>query len=239
MLNKALRIVLAIPLLLIILHTIMRIVRHFHKFPMPQFMANLIDNPFRRRIQPPQETPIRHGIHPGMTVLEVGPGNGTYTIATARRVGNSGRVVTVDIEPKMLQRVTQRAQAEGITNLEARLANVYELPFDDETFDLVYMIAVINEIPRPERALREFQRVLKSNGKLVFSELFMDPDYQLASTLIRRVNPVGFQLSERTGNFFYYTLIFEKKPSQEIVKYRLETTLPQMNTSKSLVNTNG
>jgi ubiquinone/menaquinone biosynthesis C-methylase UbiE len=210
------KIILAIPLFLIALHTIMRIVRYLYKFPMPQFMANLIDNPFRRRIQPPKETPIRHGIQPGMSVLEVGPGNGTYTIATARRVGKAGKVFTIDIEPRMIQRVTQRARAEGISNIEARLANVYELPFDDETFDLVYMIAVINEIPHSEKALREFRRVLKSNGKLVFSELFMDPDYRLASTLIRRVNSAGFQLIEKIGNFFYYTLIFEKNPSGKI-----------------------
>ena len=61
-------------LLVVILHTIVRIVRYFYKFPMPPFLANLIDNPFRRRIQPPSEMPIRHGIEPGMTVLEVGPG---------------------------------------------------------------------------------------------------------------------------------------------------------------------
>lgn len=68
----------------VILHTVVRIIRYFYKFPMPQFLANLIDNPFRRRIQPPNEMPIRHGITPGMTVLEVGPGNGRYTISRSR-----------------------------------------------------------------------------------------------------------------------------------------------------------
>ena len=42
----------------------MRLIRHFYKFPMPEFLANLIDNPLRRRIQPPGEMPVRHGIHP-------------------------------------------------------------------------------------------------------------------------------------------------------------------------------
>jgi hypothetical protein len=92
-----------LPVLVIIFHTIIRIVRYFYKFPMPQFMANVIDNPFRRKIQPPDKTPVRHGIEPGMTVLEVGPGNGTYTMATARRVGDSGEVVTIDIEPRMIE----------------------------------------------------------------------------------------------------------------------------------------
>src|SRR3972149_4627616 len=136
-LQALLWILLGLPSLAILLHTAVRIVRHFYKFPMPQFLANVIDNPLRRRIQPPDAIPVRHGIEPGMTVLEIGPGNGTYTLATARRGGNTGKVVTVDIEPKMIERVTHRAQADGITNVDARVANVYALPFDDGTFDVV------------------------------------------------------------------------------------------------------
>jgi hypothetical protein len=60
----------------VVLHTVLHLIRHFYKFPMPEFLANLFDNPLLRRVQPPREMPIRHGIEPGMTVLEVGPGNG-------------------------------------------------------------------------------------------------------------------------------------------------------------------
>lgn len=82
------------------------------------------------------------------------------TIETARRVGSLGKVVTIDIEPKMIERVQQRAQAEGVTNLEAKIADVYRLPFEDGMFDAIYMITVIGEIPEPGRAMREFYRVL-------------------------------------------------------------------------------
>lgn len=208
-----LKILTALPVLLfipIVLHTIVRIIRYFYKFPMPQFLANLIDNPLRRKIQPPGEMPIRHGILPGMTVLEVGPGNGRYTIETARRVGSQGNVITVDIEPKMIERVRQRAQVEGITNLEAKVADVYNLPFPDGMFDAIYMITVISEIPEPERALQEFYRVLSPSGTLACSELFTDPDYPLAQTLIRMASKANFQLHKKLGNFFSYTLVFEK-----------------------------
>jgi ubiquinone/menaquinone biosynthesis C-methylase UbiE len=208
--------VIGLPLLLLGLHTVVRIVRYFHKFPMPEFAANIIDNPFRRRIQPPDETPIRHGIEPGMTVLEVGPGNGTYTVATARRVGERGKVITVDIEPKMIERVKERAHAEGVENVEARVADVYDLPFEDGNFDVVYMIAVIGEIPSPERAMREFHRVLSSKGTLVFSELLLDPDYPRAVTLERMARFAGFRLKSRIGSFAYYTLIFEKDPGPRV-----------------------
>jgi ubiquinone/menaquinone biosynthesis C-methylase UbiE len=197
-------------LLFITLHTIIRIIRHFNKFPMPEFAADIIDNPLRRCIQPPDKTAVRHGIQPGMTVLEVGPGNGTYTAAAARRIGNTGKLITIDIEPKMIERIKNKAKEEGITNIDARVADVYELPFEDGYFDMVYMITVIGEIPEPERAMLEFHRVLKPDGTLVFSELFLDPDYPLSSTLERYAQGSGFKKKEKIGSFFYYTLIFEK-----------------------------
>jgi ubiquinone/menaquinone biosynthesis C-methylase UbiE len=58
--------------------------------------------------------------------------------------------------------------------------------------------------------MREFYRVLKVDGSLVFSELLPDPDYPLAGTLTRWGESTGFQVKEKIGNFFYYTLIFEK-----------------------------
>ena len=207
--RKAIGVFLAIPVVFIVLHTLVRIIRYFHKFPIPEFLAGVIDNPLRRRMQPPDEMPLRHGIDPGMRVLEVGPGNGRYTMATARRVGEAGRVIAVDIEPKMVKRVRSRVEAEGIANVEARVADVYNLPFDNGTFDAAYMIAVIGEIPDPDRAMGEFQRVLKPGGTLAFSELLMDPDYALASTLVRKARPAGFRLKDRIGNLFYYTLVFE------------------------------
>jgi ubiquinone/menaquinone biosynthesis C-methylase UbiE len=209
MFRSLIYVVLGLPILVIVLQTVIRIVRYFYKFPMPQFMASLIDNPFRRKIQPPDTTPARHGIEPGMTVLEVGPGNGTYTVATARRVGARGKVVTIDIEPKMIERVKRRAETESVDNIEAKVADVYDLPFGDGTFDAIYMIAVIGEIPEPDKAMREFHRALSPSGTLALSEFLQDPDYPRAGTLIRKAASAGFQLKKKVGNIFYYTLIFE------------------------------
>lgn len=196
----------------IFVQVIVRIVRAFYKFPIPSFLAGAIDNPLRRRFQPPDRTAVRHCIQPGMTVLEVGPGTGTYTVAAAQRVGEQGRVVAIDIEPKIIERVERLVATQGVTNIEARVADVYALPFEDGTFDAIYMIAVIGEIPDAARAVREFHRVLSPSGILVFSELLPDPDYPLAGALIRKVAPLGFRVKEKIGSLFYYTLIFEKEP---------------------------
>ena len=72
------------------------------------------------------------------------------------------------------------------------------------------MIAVISEIPQPDLAFGEFHRVLKQKGTLAFSELLTDPDYPLARTLIRKARTAKFHLKKRLGNFFAYTLVFEK-----------------------------
>jgi ubiquinone/menaquinone biosynthesis C-methylase UbiE len=74
---------------------------------------------------------------------------------------------------------------------------------------------VINEIPDIPRALSEFHRVLKPTGTLVFSELLLDPDYPLAGRLAKKVQDANFRLKEKVGNFFYYTLIFDKETAQE------------------------
>jgi len=211
--QKLILIVISVPLLLLALHTIIRVIRHFYKFPMPQFLANLIDNPLRRRIQPPDTTPIRHGVERGMQVLDVGPGHGRYSIATAKQLGDKGQLVVIDIEPKMIQRVKTRAAAACMANIYGVVADVYRLPFMERQFDLIYLIAVIGEIPRPDKALVEFKRVLSETGSLVFSELIFDPDYPLAETLIRKAKAAGYSVREKIGNIVYYTLIFEKEVS--------------------------
>ena len=189
---------------------LIRVFRKLVHFPMPEFMAGLIDNPWRHVLMPPAQTAARHALQPGMTVLEIGPGNGTYSVAAARGLLPGGRLVSVDIEPKMLARLQRKVQAAGLTNVEMRLADVHHLPYEDATFDAIFMIAVIGELPDPHLALLEFHRVLKPGGTLALSELLPDPDYSLPGTLERLGAAAGFTRRLLHGNLFYYTLVLEK-----------------------------
>lgn len=215
---RLLKTILLLPVILVAWHTLMRIIRRFYKFPIPQFLANLIDNPLRRRIQPPDATAIRHGIEPGMTVLDVGPGNGRYSIAAARRIGPAGCLHAIDIEPKMIERVQARAAAEGVTNIQPRVASAYELPYPAAFFDAIYMITVTGEIPDPVRAMREFRRVLKPSGTLAVSEILVDPDYPRSSTVTRWAAAAGLHPVKQIGSFFYYTLVFGPDSRQRPVR---------------------
>ncbi len=203
-------VVIGIPAALFFWLVIVRIVRHIYKFPIPEFLTGLIDNPLRRRIQPPDEIAIRHKLEPGMTVLEVGPGNGRYTLAAADRIGEGGKLIAIDIEPKIIARSQVRLGEDGISNVKARTADVLDLPFDEGTFDAIYMITVIGEIPTPERAFAEFYQVLKVGGTLAFSELLPDPDYPSPRRLQRLGDAAGFHFVEKSGNAFSYTVVLEK-----------------------------
>ena len=137
-----------------------------------------------------------------MRVLDVGPGNGTYTLAAAKQVGAEGQVIAIDIESKMIARLNQRVNQEKAISIFGCVADAYQLPFDDQSFDLVTLITVIGEIPTPERAIREFERILSSQGRLVFSELLFDPDYPRAAKLLQLAQGEGFRLNRKVGNFF-------------------------------------
>ncbi len=200
--------VLTLPVAVVGVHTVVRVVRHVWKFPVPEVLADLIDNPLRRRFQPPDLLAERHGVRRGMTVLDVGPSNGRYTLAAARAVGPQGRVHAVDLEPRMIERVRRRAAEEGVTTVEARRADVYALPYADAFFDVVYLITVTGEIPEPVRMFRECRRVLRPGGTLGVSELLTDPDYPLRRTVTAWASAAGFRPVGRFGTFFSYTLTF-------------------------------
>jgi len=193
-------------------HTILRLVRRYRKFPIPSIITELIDNSVRRRyIQRPDVLADMMDLQPGMVVVEIGPGKGSFTKAVAERVLPGGILFAIDIQESVIERLIARVKREGITNISPRVDDAYDLSFDDESVDRVFAIACLPEIPEPVRALREFHRVLKPDGLLCLSELFMDADYPRRSTEKRWAEETGFALKEEFGSFFVYQLNFEKK----------------------------
>ena len=177
--------------------------------PCPYALAWLVDNPIRRRYM--SRVLDRTGIQPGERVLELGPGPGAFTVEAARRTEPDGALVAVDIQPKMIADVERKAQAAGLINVETHIASAYELPLDDGSIDRTFLVTVMPEIPDRQRALTELRRVLKLDGVLSITEEFLDPDYPLARTTARWAEKAGFELAERHGNWWIYTLNFRKK----------------------------
>jgi SAM-dependent methyltransferase len=193
---------------LFFLQVVVRAIRHFVHFPAPAFVARLIDNRWRRRLQPPAKIIDWIGIGPGLHVLEIGPGAGLFTIEAARRAAGPGHVFALDIQPSLVAKLHARLRAEGVTNAGAVAASAYEIPCRDSSFDRVFMIAVLAEIPDRPRALIEIKRVLRSDGLLAIGELLPDPDYPLPNTVRRWCADAGFVPVDSHGGFLHYLLTF-------------------------------
>lgn len=179
-----------------------------YRSPCPAAVSWLVDNPMRKRYMRPIVDRI--GIRPGERVLELGPGPGTFTVDAAQRVGTDGRLIAVDIQPKMIAQVERRVQELGLGNVETYVASAHELPLDDESVDRAFLITVLPEIPDPDRALIELHRVLRPGGVLSISEEFSDPDHLFLPETVRLVETAGFRFEERFGNLWVYTANFRK-----------------------------
>jgi ubiquinone/menaquinone biosynthesis C-methylase UbiE len=210
LLGTFVRIILGLLALIFLLSLIMRIVRRFYQFPIPAFIVPFIDNPLRRRIQPPEQIVGWMNLEKGMMLLEIGPGPGTFTFEAARRVGEHGRVYTIDIQESVISGLKQDVSDRELKNVIVELASAYELPYPDSYFDRIYLVTVLGEIPDKQRALAEFRRVLKDEGYLAIGEFLPDPDYPRRSTVSRWCGEAGFELADTHGNILHYLLLFKK-----------------------------
>ena len=210
----ALKVILIIVGAFLLYQVLSRIRRKLYHFPAPAFIGRFLDSDLRRRVQPPHKLIERSGIKPGMTVIDLGCGSGAFTTFVARAVGKQGKVYAVDIQPAMLRQMERKlakSENQDITNIELRQASAYELPFEDESIDLAYMVAVLPEIPDRGRTLREIRRVLRPDGILAVTEFLPDPDYPWRSTTIKICQREGFIVDANFGNLWNYTVRFRKE----------------------------
>ena len=197
--------------ILIFYQIVIRIARKFVHFPAPAFIGRFLDSDRRRKIQSPGAIIKRSGIKNRMKILEIGCGSGAFTTFIARVVGSNGKVYALDIQSGMLEQLKNKLskpENKDINNIVPKLASAYDLPFSDNSLDLVYMVSVFQEIPATTKALEEIKRVLKPGGILAISEFFVDPDYPLRSTTIKQGEQGGFKFDGVFGNFWNYTVRF-------------------------------
>jgi ubiquinone/menaquinone biosynthesis C-methylase UbiE len=198
---------------LILWQIFIRIVRRYAKFPAPAFIGSFLDSGFRKLLQPPARIITDSGIKPGMRVLEIGCGSGAFTIDAARAAGQAGKVYALDIQDDMLSKLRaklSRPENSEIRNVELIKKSAYDLPFEGNSLDIVFMVTVFQEIPDKQRALQEIKRVLKPGGILAVSEFLPDPDYPWRSTTRKMVSKEGLQIDAVCGNLWSYTVRFRK-----------------------------
>lgn len=106
---------------------------------------------------------LRH-LQAGMSLLDCGCGPGTITLDLAEAVA-PGEVVGVDVGPSEIERAQAKARERQLSNARFEVANAYELPFSDASFDAVFAHTLLEHLIDTQKALGEVSRVLKQGGR--------------------------------------------------------------------------
>ena len=165
----------------------------------PWWLGYFLISPLRRLMQDPRKIVGRY-VREGMTVLEPGPGMGFFTLELGRLVGPSGRVVAIDIQPRMLANLKRRAARAGLLErLDARLATPSALGIEGlaGTVNFTLAFALVHELPAAEPFFQQVALASKTGAGLLFVEPAAHVKPEEFEAELDSAVRTGFRLMER------------------------------------------
>jgi len=135
-----------------------------HRFP--ERMAFLLNNPIRRKLNPPERLISKLGIDSSDVVVDFGCGLGFITIPLAKV---AGKAIGVDVSPRMLERANRYAKRAHVS-LELLQSDGSEVKLADKSVDLILLNHVFHEVENKQGTLSQFLRVLKPSGRVAIVE---------------------------------------------------------------------
>lgn len=178
--------------------------------PCPSWLAWSLENSLMQWFLQTETTLDRMGLAPGQRVLEIGPGSGRLLIPAAERVLPEGEVVGLDIQAGMIERLTQRAEEASIQNLTGVVGDAQSMPFEPESFDVIFIALTLGEIPDCSQALVGSYQALKPGGILSITEFFPDPHFTFKHQVRRLAESAGFAHEATHGRWWHFTSNFTK-----------------------------
>lgn len=132
--------------------------------------ANWLIRQTRDAEERPREALRALQLKPGMTVCDMGCGNGFYSLMMAKAVSPGGKVLAVDIQPEMLSLLKGRCKDAGIGNVQPILGGIADPHLPDGSVDLLLMVDVYHEFSHPQLMLRNIRKSLSKDGVIALLE---------------------------------------------------------------------
>ncbi|KAA3602817.1 MAG: methyltransferase domain-containing protein [Calditrichaeota bacterium] len=162
----------------------------------------------------------------GETVLDLGSGAGFDCFLAARQIGETGKVIGVDMTSEMLELARENAKKHNYKNVEFRLGEIENLPLADNSVDVIISNCVINLSPEKQKVYNESYRVLKNGGRVAFSDVVatakipedVKNDLALISGCVGGAEPIDKLEGMLQKAGFKNISITPKMESQEFIK---------------------
>lgn len=157
-------------------------------------------------------------IHAGKTVADIGAGSGWFTVRASRRVGDSGTVYAVDINPEAIRYIADRAKKENLHNIKAVLSKPEDPMLPARSIDAVLLLKTYHEVSQPVTLLTSLRAYLKPGAKVgVIDRNGNGEDHGVnREVVIREAEQAGYRLVQKEdfvkGDKMDYFLIFSPKP---------------------------
>jgi arsenite methyltransferase len=158
----------------------------------------------------------------GETVIDLGSGGGLDCFLAAAKVGETGKVIGVDMTPEMLDRARTNLKKSKRKNVEFRLGEIENLPIADNTADVIISNCVINLSPDKQRVFNEAYRVLKPKGRLMISDMVLLKE--IPDVILKNVSAYIGCISGADKKADYLNHI--KKAGFKDIQIVQETTMP-------------
>lgn len=138
--------------------------------PMGYMHMNWLSRPERIQEENPQEMLEQLKLRDGLVVCDMGSGDGYHTLQMAPRVGPSGKIIAVDIQPQMLQELSRKLAEKKLENVETVLGELWDPKLPEHAVDLVLMVDVYHEFSHPVQMLAALRKALKPDGLIALVE---------------------------------------------------------------------
>jgi ubiquinone/menaquinone biosynthesis C-methylase UbiE len=186
--------------------------------PMSYLGADWLEREDREKTDKPEHVLDVLAIREGQTVADVGAGSGYFSVRIARRVGAKGRVLATDLQPEMLALLKTKAATAKLTNIVPVLATEDDAKLPRNEVDLVLMVDVYHELPKPAVTLAQVKASLRRDGgRLALVEYRAEdpdvpikPEHKMTLVQIKR---------ELEANGFVFRSSDESLPQQRIVVF--------------------